>query len=252
MVRPESHARGEHVIHASTMATRAVLASAIIHVSVAVAVVAGSRGGKKGGGQDVTIDVDRADPVASPDTMLEELRPDVTPDAPARVANVVAKAAASPSHPRAAALPHPAEEGAPPSVVTAPTSAPPRFVMAFGTEATATEGQSRAGPGTTGESGDATETYPENGVSSRARLLEGAPPEYPPAARAAAVEADLPLEIVVNASGAVVDARLLRHAGYGLDEAALRAIRAYRFAPAQRAGRGVSVRMRWVVDFRLD
>jgi protein TonB len=62
----------------------------------------------------------------------------------------------------------------------------------------------------------------------------------------------LPLEIVVNASGSVVDARLLRHAGYGLDEAALRAIRAYRFAPAQRAGHGVSVRMRWVVDFRLD
>jgi protein TonB len=254
MVAPESHARGEHVIQASTMATRAILASAIVHVSVAVAVAAGSHGGMKAGGQDVTIDVDRADPVASPDTMLEELRPVVTPDAPARVANVVAKAAAaSPSPPRAEALQHRTEGEAPPSVVTAPTSAPPRFVMAFGTAATATEGQSKTGgSGTTEESGDATETYPESGVSSRARLLAGAPPEYPPAARAAAVEADLPLEIVVNASGSVVDARLLRHAGYGLDEAALRAIRAYRFAPAQRAGHGVSVRMRWVVDFRLD
>jgi protein TonB len=89
-------------------------------------------------------------------------------------------------------------------------------------------------------------------VSSRARLLEGRPPEYPAAARAAAVEAELPLEIVVDASGSVVDARPLQHVGYGLDEAALRAIREYRFVPAQRAGRGVSVRMRWVIDFRLD
>lgn len=251
------------MIQASTMA--AILASAVLHVSVAVAVATGSHGGTKAGGPDVTIDVDRADPVASPDTILEDLRPVVIPDTPARVANVVAKAAASPSHPRAEGSRHPAEvahsrgedgtEGeALPSVVTAPTSAPPRFVMAFGTAATAAAGPPHAGgSGTTGaDSGDAAETYPESGVSSRARLLEGAPPEYPPAARAAAVEADLPLEIVVNASGSVVDARLLRHAGYGLDEAALRAIRAYRFAPAQRAGHGVSVRMRWVVDFRLD
>lgn len=255
MVPPESHARGEHVIQASTMATRAILASAIVHVTVAVAVATGSHGGMKAGGPEVTIDVDRAaDPVASPDTMLEELPPIVIPDAPSRTANVVAKVAATPSHPRAEASRRPAEVAhARDEDGTAPTSPPPRFVMAFGTAATATEGPSKTeGPKTTGESGDAAETYPESGVSSRARLLEGAPPAYPPAARAAAVEADLPLEIVVNASGSVVDARLLRHAGYGLDEAALRAIRAYRFAPAQRAGHGVSVRMRWVVDFRLD
>jgi protein TonB len=124
--------------------------------------------------------------------------------------------------------------------------------MAFGTATPIGGGRAVAANTGATEGGDVAQTYPENGVSSQARLLEGTPPEYPPAARAAAVEADLPLEIVVDASGAVIDARLLRHAGYGLDEAALRAIRAYRFAPAQRAGHGVSVRMRWVVDFRLD
>ena len=46
-------------------------------------------------------------------------------------------------------------------------------------------------------------------------------------------------------------ARALTHVGYGLDEAALRAIRAYRFSPARRAGRPVPVRMRWSVQFRL-
>ena len=126
-------------------------------------------------------------------------------------------------------------------------SASARFVMVFGSGADVAGGLARSSRGV-----DAPETYAESGVSSRARLLEGAPPEYPSAARIAAVEAALPLEIVVDPSGKVVDARLLRHAGYGLDEAALRAIRAYRFVPAQREGRGVSVRMRWVVDFRLD
>jgi len=43
----------------------------------------------------------------------------------------------------------------------------------------------------------------------------------------------------------------VHRAGYGLDEAALTAIRAYRFSPAVRAGRAVPVRMRWVVQFRL-
>jgi outer membrane biosynthesis protein TonB len=40
-------------------------------------------------------------------------------------------------------------------------------------------------------------------------------------------------------------------AGYGLDDAAARAIRDYRFSPAIRAGRPVAVRMRWTVQFRL-
>jgi protein TonB len=88
-------------------------------------------------------------------------------------------------------------------------------------------------------------------VSVGARLLYGPPPGYPATARAAEIEADVPLEIVVDARGAVVDARGRAHAGYGLDEAAARAVRAYRFAPAQRGGVPVAVRMRWTMQFRL-
>jgi protein TonB len=88
-------------------------------------------------------------------------------------------------------------------------------------------------------------------VDVPARLLTTGPLVYPPAARQAEIETDLPLEIVVDGAGRVVSARAVGHAGYGLDEAALRGIRDYRFTPALRAGRPVPVRMRWTVQFRL-
>jgi outer membrane biosynthesis protein TonB len=47
-------------------------------------------------------------------------------------------------------------------------------------------------------------------------------------------------------------ARLLRGAGFGFDEAALAAIRNYRFAPATVDGRAVRARMNWLVSFRLQ
>ncbi len=56
-------------------------------------------------------------------------------------------------------------------------------------------------------------------------------------ARASGVEADVALLIVVDASGAVASASVARPAGYGFDDAALHAIRAFRFSPAQQAGR---------------
>ena len=250
------------MIQLSSIAARMWIASALVHASVVVAVATGSREGAKTNDPGAAMDVTRIDVVES-SISTEEPRPLVTDERvrpPNVPPNLTTPSVPNPSHVRIEAPPHRAkgvevtgenrhEDDAPPAVSAVKADAPPRFVMAFGTAATTTGGLSK-----TAESREeaATETYSEAGVSSRARLLEGTPPEYPPAARAAAVEADLPLEIVVDASGAVVDARLLRHAGYGLDEAALRAVRGYRFIPAQRAGRGVSVRMRWVVDFRLD
>ena len=52
-------------------------------------------------------------------------------------------------------------------------------------------------------------------------------------------------------TAAVQAARLLAHIGYGLDEAALAAVRGYRFAAATRAGSAVAVRMRWLMRFQL-
>ncbi len=88
-------------------------------------------------------------------------------------------------------------------------------------------------------------------VTTRARLLAGPAPTYTAAAQAAGIEAELPFEIVVDVSGKVQSARALAHVGYGLDEAAARALRDYRFSAAQRGRQPVTVRMRWLVRFQL-
>jgi periplasmic protein TonB len=240
----------------SSMAARACLASLFVHASVAVALVSGPRVTKTVASATIDIEEPEATLAVAPPG---EPRSVVVPEDRQPQPDVVVHVAPTATHARVETSLHPAKvlrvnsEGRTegddaPDVVVAEPGTRARFVMAFGSGGTVTGGLAKS----SGNGTDETETYAEAGVSSRARLLEGTPPEYPPAARAAAVEADLPLEIVVDAGGTVVDARLLKHAGFGLDEAALRAVRGYRFIPAQRAGHGVSVRMRWVVDFRLD
>jgi protein TonB len=252
MLRAVRHAQGAYVIRVSSMAARACFASLLVHASVALAFASAPRATKS-----AAIAAPREEEIPAPPS--EEPRLLASPEDRDPQPHVVVQVAKASTPARVETSLHPAkalrvsDEGATegndaPAVVAADPGTRARFVMAFGAGGTVTGGLAKS----TGNATEETETYAEAGVSSRARLLEGTPPEYPPAARAAAVEADLPLEIVVDAGGTVVDARLLKHAGYGLDEAALRAVRGYRFIPAQRAGHGVSVRMRWVVDFRLD
>ncbi len=92
---------------------------------------------------------------------------------------------------------------------------------------------------------------PESQVSVKARLLSGASAAYPAAARAAEVEGDVVVELVVSALGRVIDARSITQLGYGLEAAALQAVQGYAFSPARKDGVQVPVRMRWAVEFRL-
>jgi len=135
-----------------------------------------------------------------------------------------------------------------------------RFALTVGTignvAVTSAPSASRPSPGAParGEAGGpmgGDGVLPEREVSVRARLVSSGPLVYPTAARRAEVEADLALEIVVDVDGRVMAARVLQPAGYGLDEEAVRAVRAYRFSPARRDGRPVRVRMPWTVQFRL-
>jgi TonB family protein len=93
--------------------------------------------------------------------------------------------------------------------------------------------------------------YAENGVSVPARLVASVPATYPAEARRAEIEADVPVEIVLDEQGRVVAARAVKASGFGLDDAALRSIRGYRFSAALKDGHPVRVRMRWIVQFRL-
>ncbi len=120
-------------------------------------------------------------------------------------------------------------------------------VDAFGSAAPA----DGAGHDAASATGEGAGPLPESAVDRPAQLVTTAPLLYPEAARRAELELDLPLEIVVSPQGRVRAALALAHPGYGLEEAALTAVRSYVFHPARRAGREVPVRMKWTMQFRL-
>jgi TonB family protein len=129
-----------------------------------------------------------------------------------------------------------------PPPVDVPT--PPRFKLGGGEGG----GNAKAAP-----AAHADRTFSESEVTDRATLLSGPKPVYPATALADGIELDAPLafEIVVDTNGAVISTRPLGVAGHGFDEAALSAVRAFRFTPAKRDGDLVRVRMRWTVEFHL-
>jgi TonB family protein len=75
--------------------------------------------------------------------------------------------------------------------------------------------------------------------------------EYPPLARGAGIEGQVIVQFVVNESGAVQDAVVLRSPDDILSEAALRAVRGSRFEPGRVDGAPVKVRFAVPVTFRL-
>jgi protein TonB len=131
------------------------------------------------------------------------------------------------------------------------SDAMPRFTIAIGGGAADAHGLVSSTGAAAHDHDDDDAPVPERSVSSPARLAQGGAPAYPAEAREDGVEADVPVEIVVSAAGAVESARVVKRAGHGLDEAALAAVRRYRFSPANKDGRAVRVRMRWTVQFRL-
>jgi periplasmic protein TonB len=127
----------------------------------------------------------------------------------------------------------------------------PRFTVAI---ANAPDAYGAVSPGGTARPNEAdfnAAPLAEQSVDGKARLVRGISPVYPELARVEGIEGDVRLELVVGPSGAVESVHLLQGVGGGLDEAALWAVRQYRFAPATKAGRAVRVRMSWSVQFRL-
>jgi protein TonB len=128
----------------------------------------------------------------------------------------------------------------------------PRFSLGIGAATAPSSGVAAASTTSPAHEGTASLIAAPDSVDVRARLERGIPPAYPPRARAAGVEGDVVLDIVVDPAGAVESARVVQGVGFGLDEAALRAVSDFRFAPASRKGQPVRVRMLWPMRFRLD
>ncbi len=256
------------------MALRTFLVSLVLHAGVAASVVAGGSGHAVGrAAAPQPLDVVEVDAVTESVDVIAPPAPEPDEDVARNAASAPAPTHRHPyavpaghdarphdpamphDHPGAGEHPHAAGEA--PPALTSDAPARPVFAMSSGNGSIAA-GSTRvaaeargAGGGAAPEEAGAGTTYAASAVSVPAKLVAAARAAYPSGARADDVEGDVALEIVVDAGGTVVDARVARRAGHGFDESALAAIRAYRFSPAEREGRRVRVRMPWTVQFRL-
>jgi periplasmic protein TonB len=76
-------------------------------------------------------------------------------------------------------------------------------------------------------------------------------PEFTPEARQAKFQGTVLVSVVVGADGRTRDIRVLRPVGMGLDQNAVDAVKQWRFEPAKKDGRPVSVYATIEVEFRL-
>jgi protein TonB len=114
-------------------------------------------------------------------------------------------------------------------------------------------------PGGTGEqAGDIGDDFPDEILIPRVggvtipELIHSIQPLYPETSRRLRQEGTVILEAVITASGAVHDVRVVASRGPLLDEAAMAAVRQWRYRPATLDGRAVAVRLTVTVRFGLS
>jgi protein TonB len=88
-------------------------------------------------------------------------------------------------------------------------------------------------------------------VTQMPRIKKEIRAQYPEAARNARIEGPIVLDLLINANGAVVDVKVVSGLGYGLDEAAVNAIKLFEFEPARVQDQKVAVKIRYTYRFEL-
>jgi TonB family protein len=81
------------------------------------------------------------------------------------------------------------------------------------------------------------------------RLSEVASPDYTAEAKKKKIEGAVTLMIVIDKKGDVVDAKVVKGLGYGLDENAIIAVKEWKYKPAEKDGAPIAVKMEVTVDF---
>jgi protein TonB len=84
-----------------------------------------------------------------------------------------------------------------------------------------------------------------------AKPLQTARASYPPMALRMGVEGDVTLRIEVDTEGKVTRAEVLKSAGMGFDEEALKAVKQSRFEAAQKDGQPIPAEFTYIYRFRL-
>lgn len=105
------------------------------------------------------------------------------------------------------------------------------------------------GPGSGGGTGGGV-FHVGGGVSAPKKIYDP-DPEYSEEARKAKYQGTCVLYVVVGPDGKPRDIRVQRTLGLGLDEKAIEAVKTWRFEPATKDGKPVSVAINIEVDFRL-
>lgn len=82
------------------------------------------------------------------------------------------------------------------------------------------------------------------------KVLKRTEPDYPAEARAAGVGGTVVLETQIREDGSLGDIRVVRPLGYGLDEAAIAAVKQWKFKPGKKDGKPVSVIYAVTVNFK--
>lgn len=75
---------------------------------------------------------------------------------------------------------------------------------------------------------------------------------YPPEARKAGIQGRVVMDLLIDAAGKVRQAALVEGPGYGLNEAALDAVKNFKFRPARVQDRPVAVKIRYAYKFVLE
>lgn len=89
-------------------------------------------------------------------------------------------------------------------------------------------------------------------VTKKPRVVYQVKIEYPLEAEKNRIEGPVKLSVIVDPQGSVTEVKILEGPGYGLNEAAASALRKFRFSPAEKDGKNVSVRITYIYRFRLD
>jgi TonB family protein len=82
-------------------------------------------------------------------------------------------------------------------------------------------------------------------------LLERVEPTYPETAREAGIGGVVGLEITIEADGTVSAAKVIRAAGFGFDEAALEAVKRFKFKPATKDGQPIASTVLFDQEFKI-
>ena len=90
----------------------------------------------------------------------------------------------------------------------------------------------------------------EHTVTTDALNLDSLRPAYTDAASRAEAEATVDAEVEIGADGEVGRIRIVRWAGFGLDDEVVSTIRQMHFRPASRGGQPVAVRVLLRYNFR--